>query len=347
MKNKDSDRNELQNKIDQSKFLKSSESSIQTKQLLKSTYREKTTVAAVDDSVDNSNDSAKKINKKDKDEKIKRGFYLKKLLFGFLTKWRQYAQISNLMPIMRRYFVMNAFDGVLTAMGLIIGSFMIYLSDPTLIDRESIVIPGLSTTLAIGISGIIGAFLSETAERRKLSLELENEMAEIEEEEEDQIEINEEDYYPKVNISEEDLAKINGEPIEYADLDLLDVNESEEKEYQILEEKLEKELYNVSEEMEQEDSISEKAEKFASIVLSLTDGISPALGSIFGLLPFFFYVPHLATFILSFILEGAILFLLGVYLAKISEESKVKYGFEMLLAGIITIIVSTLIGGAV
>ncbi|MBD3352119.1 MAG: hypothetical protein GF364_11585 [Candidatus Lokiarchaeota archaeon] len=104
-------------------------------------------------------------------------------------------------------------------------------------------------------------------------------------------------------------------------------------------------IHQIDKEIEQEKSIAEKAESFASIILSFTDGFSPAVGSIAGLIPFFFGDPSMTTYIISFILEIVVLFALGAYLAKISQDSILKYGLEMVLAGVITVLISILIGG--
>ena len=51
------------------------------------------------------------------------------------------------------------------------------------------------------------------------------------------------------------------------------------------------------------------------------------------------------------ILTLSLLLILGVYLAKISDESMIRYGIQMLLVGIITaalcIVTSILLGGSV
>ncbi len=74
----------------------------------------------------------------------------------------KYLKISNAAGILRRYFVMNAFDGALTIFGVILGSFAAGITDFSLV--LSI---GLATSVAVGISGVWGAFLTEAAERRR------------------------------------------------------------------------------------------------------------------------------------------------------------------------------------
>ncbi|RLG20219.1 hypothetical protein DRN67_00495 [Candidatus Micrarchaeota archaeon] len=86
-------------------------------------------------------------------------------------KYRSYERITGMSKIARRYFVMNAFDGALTMFGLIIGSYLARVSNPVLVFSV-----GMSTALAIGISGLWGAFLTEAAERQRELNKLERSM---------------------------------------------------------------------------------------------------------------------------------------------------------------------------
>ena len=81
---------------------------------------------------------------------------------------KEYSKISNAGQIARRAFANNSFDGVLTMIGVVMGSFVVGIQDP-----KVVLVTGLSTALAIGISGGWGAYLTESAERR-------NEMDELE-----------------------------------------------------------------------------------------------------------------------------------------------------------------------
>lgn len=72
---------------------------------------------------------------------------------------------------MRRYFVVNGFDGALTMLGLIIG-FLI--SVPA--DLSVIINVCMGAAIALGMSGVSSAFVSETAERRRALGELEEAM---------------------------------------------------------------------------------------------------------------------------------------------------------------------------
>lgn len=225
---------------------------------------------------------------------------------------------------------MNGFDGVLTALGLVIGTFFLFIGGVT-INRNSLIIPGLATTIAIGLSGGIGAYLAETAERRKLSLDVKRDMLQ-ELPSEYPVILKEEDYYKPIELDE-----ISSELNQVEEFDMMEPEPSPIKKYQSTE---------ISSKEKVEKSVKEKAESFASIVLALVDGISPAFGSLIGLFIFFFFDPNLVTFIVSFLLESIFLFGLGAYLAKISNKNVYKYGLLMVMAGILTALISFFIGGS-
>jgi len=65
-------------------------------------------------------------------------------------------------PIARRYFIKNGFDGSMTMLGIIIGSWSVGVTKP-----EIIVTAGLGACLAMGISGLFGAYMTEKAERQR------------------------------------------------------------------------------------------------------------------------------------------------------------------------------------
>ncbi|GAH17930.1 unnamed protein product, partial [marine sediment metagenome] len=127
-----------------------------------------------------------------------------------LTKrWRKYSDLSNLGIIARRKFFNNAFDGALTIAGIVSGSFIIFWSNKSL-SSNIIIITGFSTALAIGISGLWGAFLSEEAERKKKFDDLKKEMVIIEEDDEegeDRKELNPDDNIKKILQEDEEIQK--------------------------------------------------------------------------------------------------------------------------------------------
>ncbi len=164
---------------------------------------------------------------------------------------------------------MNAFDGVLTIMGVVIGAHFSGLSDP-----DIVITAGVGGSIAMGISGMSGAYLAERAERRRDLQKLESAM-------------------------------------------LADLKKSQ----------------------------FAKASEFATIVVALVDGISPAIGAIILVLPYFF-VPRIdmeAAFMASLGLGLFCLFVLGLFLAKISHERMIVSGMRMILVGLLTIGIVSLV----
>ena len=68
-----------------------------------------------------------------------------------ITKVNQYNDIANIGEIARRSFGNNAFDGILTMLGVLIGSSTSGVNDPHIV-----ITTGLSTSIAIMISGAWG-----------------------------------------------------------------------------------------------------------------------------------------------------------------------------------------------
>ena len=81
---------------------------------------------------------------------------------------RQYDEIADVSAIARRYFAMNAFDGVVTIIGVLAGAMVAGVTQP-----DVVVVTGLTTAMAMGISGFTGAFLTEAAERERTLQRLE------------------------------------------------------------------------------------------------------------------------------------------------------------------------------
>jgi len=189
----------------------------------------------------------------------------------FLEEIQTYNQIVGISEIARRYFAMNAFDGVLTTIGVLVGNYLAGVRDLSIPIQI-----GIATSIAMGISGLWGAYLTESAERqRELT----------------------------------DLEKIS----------LIDQSET---------------------------SIG-RASRFAVIVVSVVDGLAPALAAFIVLIPLFLG-PWINNPILSYGLAGGIalllLFVLGFFLGKVSEKSLIGYGFKTLLAGILAIAINFLLG---
>ncbi len=90
---------------------------------------------------------------------------------GLINKAKFLLDITSTHVILRRYFVVNGFDGALTMLGLIIG-FLI--SSPE--DLSVIINVCLGAAIALGMSGLSSAYISEHAERRHALGKLEKAM---------------------------------------------------------------------------------------------------------------------------------------------------------------------------
>lgn len=181
----------------------------------------------------------------------------------FLEKIRRYMKISEVAPISRRYFIMNAFDGATTILGIVIGAYAAEITN------ESWVIwSGLGVSLAMGLSGFVGAYMTEEAEREK-----------------------------KLNALEKSMLT------------------------------------------ELKDSVVGKASRFASLWAGIVDGVSPALTALVCLTPFFLSSHGLFAInfaiLLSVAIALSIMFLLGVFLGKISNRNMLFHGAKMLFVGLI------------
>ncbi|MHA2007819.1 MAG: hypothetical protein ACXABO_05035 [Promethearchaeota archaeon] len=206
-----------------------------------------------------------------------------------LRNWKIYGELSNLGEIARRKFFNNCFDGALTCAGIVSGIFIFFLgAGANSFTPQNVLITGFATALAIGISGLWGAFLSEEAERKK-----------------------------KVSDMKKDMAIIEVE----SNLKQKDNNEEDDK------------------------TLLEQAENFATIVASLVDGGAPAVGSSLPLIPFFFGgTLTIGHFIFSYVILAGLLVYLGIFLGNVSGSGKVRYALHLVAAGVVTLIVSLLLG---
>lgn len=250
-----------------------------------------------------------------------------------LKKWQRYSQMSDLGIISRRKFFNNCFDGALTCAGIVSGLFIIYLSpNGSNITTSNVIITGFATALAIGISGLWGAFLSEEAERKKKLLDLKKEMVILEE-------IEEEDYENDLDKEKIELAKKILEEKEIEKAMVIPVkSQTTDKKRNI--------LIPIEVKKNREGrTLIEQAERFATIVASLVDGGAPVLGSSLPLIPFFFGATlTLLHFVFSYIILTGLLIYLGFFLGSISGGGRIKYALHLVTAGIVTLLVSLLLG---
>ena len=204
---------------------------------------------------------------------------VKKKIKKTIRRWKRYHKISNVGAITRRYFVMNAFDGALTMLGVVIGAYF----SGVLFEQPAVIISaGVAGSIAMGASGISGAYMAEKAERTKKLKELEKAM-------------------------------------------LTDMK----------------------------DGLHDKSHRFATAFAAIVDGFSPAFAAMIVISPFFFVnfglISSVIAFYLSIFITLIVLSSLGIYLARISDESMIKYGVQMLVVGLVTAFlcvgVSILLGG--
>ena len=96
-------------------------------------------------------------------------------VLGSITATRQtlrrYDRITNMGRILRRYFIMNAFDGAIIIFGVLFGAFTVGINDSL-----HVISLGISTLIAVSLSGFSGAFLTESAERKKEIHDIEQKM---------------------------------------------------------------------------------------------------------------------------------------------------------------------------
>ncbi|NVK43162.1 MAG: hypothetical protein HWE39_18095 [Oceanospirillaceae bacterium] len=89
-----------------------------------------------------------------------------------LRQLRFLLRISHSHGIVRRYFVVNGFDGALTMLGIILG---FWVSDPA--PLRVVIAACVGAMVALTVSGISSAFISESAERQRDLAALETAMA--------------------------------------------------------------------------------------------------------------------------------------------------------------------------
>lgn len=189
--------------------------------------------------------------------------------------FQTYIEISGLDKIARRYFVMNAFDGALTMLGVVMGALMAHRVI-TLDSLKVIIGAGIGGSFAMGVSGFFGAYMTERAERLR------------------------------------ELKRL-----EVAMLKSL------------------------------ENSIYAKAYRFAIVLAAVIDSLAPMLSAFISLIPLILayigIIPTTYAAIASIALIFAMLFLLGVFLGKVSKENMIFSGIKMLFAGLITAIISLIL----
>jgi predicted membrane protein (TIGR00267 family) len=189
------------------------------------------------------------------------------------TQIRFLLRITRTHSLVRRYFVVNGFDGALTMLGLIMG-FLI--SEPA--ELSVIISACLGAAIALGVSGVSSAYVSEQAERRRALSELEDAM-------------------------------------------VTDLRQGAHGE----------------------------AARWIPMLVALVNGSAPLIISLIIIIPLWlshagitlFIAPLYAAIIIAFIL----IFLLGVFLGRISEISWFRSGMKTSLIALLTILLIFLFAG--
>ncbi|MFX1563220.1 MAG: VIT1/CCC1 transporter family protein [Promethearchaeota archaeon] len=88
-----------------------------------------------------------------------------------MERYRQLARISHSGAILRRYFATNAFDGTLTVIGLVLGSYFALILNPITVVRA-----GIGACIAMMFSGFAGTYFAERLIQREQLREWEKAM---------------------------------------------------------------------------------------------------------------------------------------------------------------------------
>lgn len=95
---------------------------------------------------------------------------------GFFYRVMRHLEITEGVEIARRYLAMNAFDGALTMLGILLGGLISLGTADSEIVFSSILLASIGTTVAMAVSGFSGSYLTESAERDREVEELEKAM---------------------------------------------------------------------------------------------------------------------------------------------------------------------------
>jgi predicted membrane protein (TIGR00267 family) len=181
---------------------------------------------------------------------------------------RHYHEIAEVGEIARRYFAMNAFDGVLTTLGVLVGSYIGRVHS-----AHQVIPVGLGAAVAMGVSGFYGSYLIERAERDRSLRELED-----------------------VTLSS------------------------------------------------LEDSDIAAASTYATIVIALVDGVSPFVAAALVLIPFFLGLSNIhVAYVAGVIIAFVELFLLGLFLGRVSRQRLIWSGVKLAVAGVLCVALSALL----
>ena len=184
-----------------------------------------------------------------------------------------FLRVTKATKILRRYFAMNAFDGAMTSLGVVIGSYISNIGD-----AKAVIGVILISGVAMAVSGFSGTYMAESAERSKSLNELEDAM-------------------------------------------LVDL----------------------------EDTIYGQASKFVSIFAAIVDGSAPFMASIPSVVPFYLALSGVLSLQVAFFVSIgaslATLFMLGVFLGRVSDSNVIYSGVKMVIAGVAVALLALLLNG--
>ena len=87
---------------------------------------------------------------------------IKENISGLIGRIKSYNKIAGITKLTRRYFAVNGFDGVITCIGILLGNYIIGVTD-----YKNVIITGMAIIISLGVSGVWSAYNSESAERKK------------------------------------------------------------------------------------------------------------------------------------------------------------------------------------
>ncbi len=93
---------------------------------------------------------------------------------SFLDRIRIQLRVAHGAEIARRYIAMNAFDGVLPVIGILMGSVITLAYQNPAFVYQTTLLAILGMSFAMFVSGITSSYLTETAERERQIKELEH-----------------------------------------------------------------------------------------------------------------------------------------------------------------------------
>ena len=190
---------------------------------------------------------------------------------SFTDKIRIQLKWTHGEEIARRYLAMNAFDGVLPVLGIIMGGLASFTFQSPLIIFQTSLLAIFATTFSMLVSGVTSSYLTEGAERRREIQDLERSML--------------------TSLEQSTLAQ---------------------------------------------------ATRTTVLVVSLINGLSPFSAGLVTAVPLMFVFFGLGievAFLSSVITAMLILFILGLFLGRVSRTNVIIYGLKTLSAGIVVMLV--------